>query len=384
MTEKNNILHYPNPDLVVLKENRPRWNQPETRRHGFHNFYRLPRYNLSLRAANILHLETNINEEIGSRVDVKKMISTEFFSGMAVIKNQDLIFESYAKDFHAHHPHLAMSVMKLTVNLIIGDLISKGAIDPNKKVKEYISEMGSGYSEATIQQVLDMDLENNYSEDYGDVFADVFLHEACWGWRLGTKDNPEISQKKFLKSIKSIGSSIKNNSGYANYKSANTEILAWVAERVSGRSFFDWIIDLVEATGIEGNWYMSTDREGFPAFSGGVSLNARDMARFGQLYCRYGLGVNNLQVSSKEYIEATRNRNSLTLDKRKNSPRYSNQVFTNGTWIGHGGYGGQFLLVNPDTGISISLFSVLLNKTAMDYDYLGDMVSMMESIASEF
>ena len=175
MTEKNNILHYPNPDLVVLKENRPRWNQPETRRHGFHNFYRLPRYNLSLRAANILHLETNINEEIGSRVDVKKMISTEFFSGMAVIKNQDLIFESYAKDFHAHHPHLAMSVMKLTVNLIIGDLISKGAIDPNKKVKEYISEMGSGYSEATIQQVLDMDLENNYSEDYGDVFADVFF-----------------------------------------------------------------------------------------------------------------------------------------------------------------------------------------------------------------
>jgi CubicO group peptidase (beta-lactamase class C family) len=384
MTEKNNILHYPNPDLVVLKENRPRWNQPETRRHGFHNFYRLPRYNLSLRAANILQLETNINEEIGSRVDVKKMISTEFFSGMAVIKNQDLIFESYAKDFHAHHPHLAMSVMKLTVNLIIGDLISKGAIDPNKKVKEYISEMGSGYSEATIQQVLDMDLENNYSEDYGDVFADVFLHEACWGWRLGTKDNPEISQKKFLKSIKSIGSSIKNNSGYANYKSANTEILAWVAERVSGRSFFDWIIDLVEATGIEGNWYMSTDREGFPAFSGGVSLNARDMARFGQLYCRYGLGVNNLQVSSKEYIEATRNRNSLTLDKRKNSPRYSNQAFTNGTWIGHGGYGGQFLLVNPDTGISVSFFSVLLNKTAMDYDYLGDMVSMMESVASDY
>jgi CubicO group peptidase (beta-lactamase class C family) len=384
MTEKNNILHYPNPDLVVLKENRPRWNQPETRRHGFHNFYRLPRYNLSLRAANILQLETNINEEIGSRVDVKKMISTEFFSGMAVIKNQDLIFESYAKDFHAHHPHLAMSVMKLTVNLIIGDLISKGAIDPNKKVKEYISEMGSGYSEATIQQVLDMDLENNYSEDYGDVFADVFLHEACWGWRLGTKDNPEISQKKFLKSIKSIGSSIKNNSGYANYKSANTEILAWVAERVSGRSFFDWIIDLVEATGIEGNWYMSTDREGFPAFSGGVSLNARDMARFGQLYCRYGLGVNNLQVSSKEYIEATRNRNSLTLDKRKNSPRYSNQAFTNGTWIGHGGYGGQFLLVNPDTGISVSFFSVLLNKTAMDYDYLGDMVGMMESVASDY
>ena len=32
MTERKNILHSPNPDLVVLKENRPKWNQPETRR----------------------------------------------------------------------------------------------------------------------------------------------------------------------------------------------------------------------------------------------------------------------------------------------------------------------------------------------------------------
>ena len=90
------------------------------------------------------------------------------------------------------------------------------------------------------------------------------------------------------------------------------------------------------------------------------------------------------KISSKEYIEATRNRNSLTLDKRKNSPRYSNQSFTNGTWIGHGGYGGQFLLVNPDTGISVSFFSVLLNKSAMDYGYLGEMVGMMESVASAY
>ena len=146
----------------------------------------------------------------------------------------------------------------------------------------------------------------------------------------------------------------------------------------------DWIIDIVEASGIEGNWYMSTDREGFPAFSGGVSLNTRDMARFGQLYCRYGRGVNNLQISSKKYIEETIKRKSLPLDKRKNSPNYSNQTFTNGTWIGHGGYGGQFLLANPDTGISVSFFSVLTNRTAMDYAYLEDMVKMMESIALDY
>ena len=375
---------YLNPDLLVTRDNRPRWNQPETRRHGFHNFYRIPRYTMSVRSAEVFDIETNINEIIGSRDDVKKMINNEFFSGMAVIRNQELIFETYAKDFNATHPHLAMSVMKMTINLIIGDLVSKKILDPQKKVKYYIPEMGSGYAEATVQQVLDMDLENEYSEDYGDVFADCFLHEACWGWRLSADKKPEKTQKSFLKNIKSKNGKIENNSGYANYKSANTEVLAWIAEVVSKRSFIDWIIDIVEATGIEGNWYMSTDREGFPAFSGGVSLNTRDMARFGQLYCRYGKGVNNLQISSRKYIEETRNRKSLTLDQRQNSPNYSNQTFTNGTWLGHGGYGGQFLLANPDTGISVSFFSVLLNKKAMDYDYLGDMVNMMESIASEY
>ncbi len=375
---------YLNPDLLVTRDNRPRWNQPETRRHGFHNFYRIPRYTMSVRSAEVFDIETNINENIGSRDDVKKMINNEFFSGMAVIRNQELIFETYAKDFNATHPHLAMSVMKMTINLIIGDLVSKKILDPQKKVKYYIPEMGSGYAEATVQQVLDMDLENEYSEDYGDVFADCFLHEACWGWRLSADKKPEKTQKSFLKNIKSKNGKIDNNSGYANYKSANTEVLAWIAEVVSKRSFIDWIIDIVEATGIEGNWYMSTDREGFPAFSGGVSLNTRDMARFGQLYCRYGKGVNNLQISSRKYIEETRNRKSLTLDQRQNSPNYSNQTFTNGTWLGHGGYGGQFLLANPDTGISVSFFSVLLNKKAMDYDYLGDMVNMMESIASEY
>jgi len=375
---------YPNPDLLVTRDNRPRWNQPESRRHGFHNFYRLPRYTMSVRSAEVLDIKTNINENIGSRSDVLNMTKNEFFSGMAVIKNKELIFESYASDFNSSHPHLAMSVMKMTLNLIIGDLVTKNLLDPQKKVKHYIPEIGSGYAEATIQQVLDMDLENDYSEDYSDMFADVFLHEACWGWRLSTEKNPETSQKNFLRNISTKNGEIKNYSSYANYKSANTEVLAWIAEIVSGRSFMDWIIDIVEASGIEGNWYMSTDREGFPAFSGGVSLNTRDMARFGQLYCRYGRGVNNLQISSKKYIEETIKRKSLPLDKRKNSPNYSNQTFTNGTWIGHGGYGGQFLLANPDTGISVSFFSVLTNRTAMDYAYLEDMVKMMESIALDY
>ncbi len=151
MNNRKRISTYPNPDLIVTHNNRPRWNQQETRRHGFHNFYRLPRYTLSFRAAQILQLETNIDASIGARTSVQKMINNEFFSGMAVIRGQELIFETYAKDFHYRHPHLAMSVTKLTMNLICGELISNNQLNPNKRVKDYIPEMGSGYADATIQ-----------------------------------------------------------------------------------------------------------------------------------------------------------------------------------------------------------------------------------------
>ena len=190
MDQEKPVFTYPNPDLNVTHDNKARWNQPNTRRHGYHNLYRIPRYSVSFRAANVLHLETNIEASIGMRPDVKKMTETIHFSGMVVLKGQELIFERYADDFYHTHPHTIMSISKMTLNLICGELISQGLLVPNKKVKEYLPEIGTGYAEATIQQVLNMDLSNSYSEDYSDPFASSFIHETTLGWRLPTKKNP--------------------------------------------------------------------------------------------------------------------------------------------------------------------------------------------------
>lgn len=384
MTKLKQIISYPNPDLNVTHDNKARWHQPQTRRHGFHNLYRIPRYSVSFRAAEILQLDTNIDASIGSRPDVKKLIETEHFSGMVVLKNQELIFESYADDFHHTHPHTIMSISKMTLNLICGELISNGTLDPKKQIKDYIPEIGTGYANATVQQVLNMNLANNYTEDYSDPFASSYIHETTLGWRLPSDQIPEVTQKEFLCSIQQVGDSLENTTGYADYKSANTDVLAWVAERVSKRSLRDWMISIVEAIGIEGNWHMHTDRTGFPVVDGGVNLCTRDLARFGQLFCRYGVGVNGKAVGDKDYIENTRKNPGPKNLPPKDFYNYSNQTMTNGVWLGHGGYGGQFMLANLDTGISISFFSVLQNKDAMDLDYSVGMVKMMDSIAQDY
>jgi CubicO group peptidase (beta-lactamase class C family) len=96
------------------------------------------------------------------------------------------------------------------------------------------------------------------------------------------------------------------------------------------------------------------------------------------------MGADGNQIGNKEYIENTRKNPGPKNLPPKDFYNYSNQTMTNGTWLGHGGYGGQFMLANPDTGISVSFFSVLQNKDALDLDYSVDIVKMMEKIAEEY
>ena len=60
------------------------------------------------------------------------------------------------------------SIAKTTMNHIFGRLVENGRIDLGRKVVGYIPEIGSGYAGANVQQVLDMDVMNNFNEGYDD------------------------------------------------------------------------------------------------------------------------------------------------------------------------------------------------------------------------
>ena len=60
--------------------------------------------------------------------------------------------------------------------------------------------------------------------------------------------------------------------------------------------------------------------------------------------------------------------------------RYSNHAVTDGQCLGHGGYGGQYMLANPDTGVAVVFFSVLENEHAYDAAYSAEVIRMAEEI----
>ena len=91
-----------------------------------------------------------------------------------------------------------------------------------------------------------------------------------------------------------------------------------------------------------------------------------------------------LDVGSEEFIRCNLKRDVKVFEPPKEWIRYSNQVFTAGNWIGHSGYGGQFLLVDLKTGTVCAFLSVLENEHAWDAEYTAKCVQVLQDIASNY
>ena len=59
-----------------------------------------------------------------------------------------------------------------------------------------------------------------------------------------------------------------------------------------------------------------------------------------------------------------------------------NQLITNGRWVGHGGWGGQFFLVHPESKTVVVYFSVLENDSASDDNHRRSVIEMAETITN--
>ena len=83
-----------------------------------------------------------------------------------------------------------MCVAQTTINLMVGRLVEEGRLDLSRRISEIVPEMGDGYRDATLQQVLDMVVTNMFVEGYADDYLDASVatgysrQEVGLGWRL--------------------------------------------------------------------------------------------------------------------------------------------------------------------------------------------------------
>jgi len=147
--------------------------------------------------------------------------------------------------------------------------------------------------------------------------------------------------------------------------------LTRIVAAVSPKPLAQLVEQVADAVGYEGAFHISCSPDGFPAFSGGGCLSARDLARFGLLFARAGSDILGKPFANAAFIAHSLSRDAPKLTPPKDWLRYSNHLMTDGRFVGHAGYGGQFLMVDMRSGTSCAFLSVLENEAGYDDGYMG-------------
>lgn len=299
-------------------------------------------------------------------------------NGLIVVRGQEVLYESYGYGMTMEDRHTIMSITKTTVGAIIGPLVVAGRIRLDAKVREYIPEIGSAYAEATIQDTLDMNVTNHYSEDYGDPDADVNAQQRAYDWYPDPDNLWPGGNRQYLVTL--TGANLAGT-GETQYKSANSDVLQWAIENVTGRNFNDLVADLWRGIGAGSSAFWTVDRTGRGVASGGMVTTLRDLARYGQLWANRGVARSGERLIPAVWIEQT-------LDAGRGTRyvydgfRYHNQVVTNGRVVLHGGWAGQFLWADSHSGLVIAFMSGYRNPSGSDAELMTARRMLCEAISA--
>lgn len=369
---------HPNPDLSVAADLRQGWNRPENRRHGFHNAHLIFRRGLMIRSRRVLTLTMQENAALARREAELGLSRNPGFSALVVTEGSRVLLARAAPDFGLDRPHSIQSITKMHIHLIAGTLIERGLLDPEATAGHYLPELGSGYHGAQIRDLLDMTLTNDFSEDYADPAADCYREEEALGWRLPPDGTREMTLCEFACSI--TGEGRKSRSSYAEYKSANTDVLTLIAARLIDLPAC--LAAICDAAGYSGALHISLSPEGLPAFSGGGCLSALDLARFGMLLSRGGVGLDGVPVGSARFTQGCRRAEAPILSRVRFWQRYSGHLMTDGQRFGHTGYGGQYLMIDPARNRIALYLGVLENDSGYDEAFMASMGRNLEALIS--
>lgn len=224
----------------------------------------------------------------GESVTFRKMLDLTYTDALLIMHKGRIIYEKYFNGQTPKSRHIMFSATKSLVGTVAAILAHQGVIDPTVKVAQYVSELkGSSFGDATVRQVMDMTTGIQYSETYADPKSEVVAHMVSAGYRPQPKGYTGPTYLyQFLSTLKK-----KGNHGHAfHYVSANTEVLSWIIERVSGKSPLQLFREEIwSKLGTDRDGYVLTDSVGFASWGGGFNGTARDMARFGQMMLANGM-----------------------------------------------------------------------------------------------
>ena len=206
--------------------------------------------------------------------------------GLVVLQQGAIVAEHYDNRLTPARPHVIFSVTKSVTALLVGILADRGLLDPDAAVTRYIPEAaGSGYGDATVRHVLDMQVSLDFDEVYLATEGAFIRYRESTGWNPVADPSKAPDLRGFLASL---GRRPGPHGERFRYLSPNSDLLGWVCERAAGEPYAELLSrHLWQPMGAERAANLTVDRLGAPRSAGGLCVTLRDLARVGEtLRCR--------------------------------------------------------------------------------------------------
>jgi CubicO group peptidase (beta-lactamase class C family) len=286
-----------------------------------------------------------------------------YTDGIVILHRGRRVYEHYFGALQAHIPHACFSITKSYVATIAATLIHEGVLDDAQLVSRYLPEMvGTAYGDATLREVLDMQIGVAYSEEYADPHAEVWAYARAGGLRPRPPDYS--GPDNFYESLLVLHKEGDHGRAFA-YKTVNTEVLCWVMTRVTGLRLEILLNDRIwSRIGCEQDAYLTVDSIGVAMGGGGMSASLRDLARFGELMRCEGAAQGRQLLPAAVIADIRRGSDPVkfAMAGYKQLAGYS---YRNMWWVSHNPLGvfegrgihGQRLYIAPAAEVVIARFS---------------------------
>ena len=299
----------------------------------------------------------------GRRRVWRDALADTYTDGILVLHRGVPVYERYFGALDAHRPHACFSITKSYAATVAATLIHEGALDETRTVPYYLPEMAdSGYREATLRHLLDMQVGVAYSEEYQDPKAEIWAYARAGGLRpRRAGDHGPTNYYDFLVTLRRQG----EHGRAFEYKTVNTEVLGWIMKRVTGFGLADTLSRRIwSRLCCEEDAYLGVDSIGVEMSGGGLNACLRDVARFGEMMRREGdwHGTEIVPAAVVADIRAGSDPSKFSATEYPLLPGYS---YRSMWWIAHDALGtfeargihGQRLYVAPGAELVIARFA---------------------------
>ena len=300
---------------------------------------------------------------------VGEMLDATYTDGFLVLHGGEIIAERYANGFGPRGTHVMFSTTKSVVATIAGILVGRGDLSVEATVAEVLPETsGTSWADATVQHLLDMRTGTRFDEVYEDVEGDMAQYATASG--MGPSFDPDDPDTyTYLAGLEND----RGHGGHFDYRSAVTSMLGWVVERAGGARLPELIgRELWSPMGAEVEACIAVDRSGSAMAAGGMSCSLRDLARFGHLWGRGGVGSHGRQLVPAAWVADTiagapDGAEAYAASTDDENPAFPNAHYRNKWWVFDPdtpfysaiGIEGQYATVHPPSDTVIAKFSSL-------------------------